>query len=265
MIIAMRNSYWLLIALLIFGLQACLRPVDGCINPRAKNFDPEADRNTTCDYYDIYFDMSHLLKDTVPMTDSTLILDMDSLGFYVEHLYFFLHKTHLTRLNETSPSISISEITYQENGNTLYEEDNVAIFSFLQSSTQACDWTNLGNFNTLDVLIGLPADIQTTEFLGLDTDHEFSTSSPLQGVNGLISASIQLIRSDYSDTIQFQSDQYIPYSTSINRSVVDGSDLRLSCALTYKSLLSNISIINDDSTLVGEKLLQNIQQGLFIE
>ena len=109
----MKNKCWFVIIGFTLSIQACLRPVDGCINPRAKDFNPEADRNTTCDYYDIYYDFEHRLRDTVLMTDSTSIWDMDSSGYYVNQLYLFLYQSHLRQENNTTTFTSISDITYQ--------------------------------------------------------------------------------------------------------------------------------------------------------
>ena len=262
--IVMMYKYGLLLGFFFIVFQACLRPVDGCVHPRAKDFNPEADRNTTCDFYDIYYDFEHIYSDSTVMTDSMLIIDKDNNQYFIDQLQFFLFQSHLSKSDASSFS-SISDITYQENGSTKYLEDNIALFSFRQNSAQACDWTHLGTFDSLDFQIGIPSTIQEYNFVGLDASHEFNTSSPLYDQNRLVSARIVLIDAISNDTVEVLTDYFLPYKTSINRTVADGMDLRLNCQLNYDSLLYNISIPNDASSLIGQSIIQNIHNSLTIE
>ena len=81
----------------LIAFQACLRPVDGCVHPR-QDLNPEADRNTTCDFYDIYYDLEHIWSDSTVMTDSTLMIDKDSNQYYIDQLQFFLFQSHLSTM-----------------------------------------------------------------------------------------------------------------------------------------------------------------------
>lgn len=263
-----RNIFLCLLLLLSLMLaSACYRGKEACLDPSARNFDAEADRNCCCQYYRLQIKLQHLMEmngDTLPFAFGNAYLDAAGDTFRVTALPFLLSDLRLVRADGSEMGVR---------GRILLETANGAVevpnsFVIADAGTLVADFgdvSDLGSFERLRFYVGLPANINQTDG-NLPAEHPLSALNT-RGLYRSIDEGYTFFRPDVrigADTSNTLFPVYgnaslvaidLPFAQTY--ALLDGMDARLDVDIFYSTLFSGISFQQDDSATVANKLLAN--------
>jgi hypothetical protein len=250
---------------LSLSFSACEKKVDGCMHPRAINFNPEADQDDddVCVYYELSLQMQHyassLANDT--LIAGNWIYDADGVAFSIQNSPILVSNVHLFQGDQEFNSIETIDL-YDMNGNIVRAEDNFFITLPGKYGANIGGWTHLGTFDSISFNIGLPENIRQTNPSRVYQYHPLSTS-PSFYMYDSVSAGYQACRIDlvYDSTNQFNFKLIddIQIKLPYNVTVVDGSNILINLRLDYLALFNGISFTNDSQTIIENKILQNFR------
>ncbi|MBL4650954.1 MAG: hypothetical protein JKY03_14575, partial [Aureispira sp.] len=124
--------FFCFLVLIILSFSACTKKVDGCMHPRAANFNPEADedKKNACSYYQLQLEMQHfpntLASDTLKF--GNWLYDANNDPFYLSTMKILAGEVHLVKASN-GDEIKSPESTpfYNSNNTPIYAEDNFFI------------------------------------------------------------------------------------------------------------------------------------------
>lgn len=250
-------------------LTTCKKKTEGCMDPRAINFNPEADApsKTGCEYYQLELEWQHYSQNTPNDTVNVENWLKDAAGdfFYLDQCNWLGSKVHLTPVGKSVATPSFTRVLFRKNdGGGLQVEDNFFLMSLNNYSADAAAWVELGDFDQLSFQMGIDPNLQKVNpKKTLIKGHPLSsTASPYlydstqQHFNTLELAVIQpnnndrRVKVNLSDVFQFN----FPYTVRAR----DGKNVPIKIRLNYDILLSGISFTNDPVPVIETKLKRNI-------
>ena len=243
---------------------ACQKIVEGCMHPRAQNYNPEADEDEGCVFYELELNMNHfadsLANDTLTIGD--YLYDADDTSFYLSSFSILCSGLHLFDFSGSEYSGAEQIKLFDLNGNAVYTEDNFFIVSPGTYSYNISAWTQLGTFDSLCFHVGVSSEISKTNPARVtESNHPLSGSSvPLMydSTSTYFSAHMEIIQPGSGDVLSFVFYDYFPVHLPYSVTVVDGSNTAIRMKLDYQILFNNISFSNDNDSVVKSKILQNI-------
>ncbi len=250
--------------LVLIGLQACQKPVEGCTHPRAVNFNPEADENKDCQYYQLQLQMQHTTAANDTFTYGYWLSDIDGTFFYITKMPMLLSELHLLRTS-TGELFRSPEIlsVFDAAGNRKLVEDN---FVTLEAGIYTADiaaWVDLGTFDKLQFRLGLDPNIRQGNPARIkQTAHPLSATAATYMYDsltaGYFTTYVEIVLPNTNDTLRF--DFYDNWNIELpyNITVADGQNIPIRLRLNYSDLFAGISFQNDPKALVISKIKQNM-------
>lgn len=258
------------LAALVFALlsfTACTKKVDGCMHPRAENFNPEADedKNDACNYYQLTLAMQHyastLTNDTLKL--GNWLYDANNEPFYLSTMKILGGQLHLVKTG-TDEEIESPESApfYNANGTPIYVEDNFFISKLEDYSYNIAGWTELGSFDRLRFHLGIPDAIRATNpSLVTEEKHPLSTTASTYMFDSTsmsyLTAKMVVVQPNSNTTLTFNFFDYIPIELPYVINVVDGINTPIRLRLDYLTLFNGISFTNDSEAIIKDKISQN--------
>ncbi|MFT5645427.1 MAG: hypothetical protein ACI976_000097 [Aureispira sp.] len=259
--------FFCILVLITLNFSACTKKVEGCMHPRAENFNPEADedKNNTCNYYQLQLEMQH---STNTLSNDTLkfgnwLYDANNDPFYLSTMKILAGELHLVKTSN-GEEIKSPESTpfYNSNNTPIYAEDNFFICTLESYAANIAAWTELGDFDRIRFHLGIPDAIQMTKpTLVTEQNHPLSTTASTDMFDtdstGYFTAQIVVVQPNSGDVLTLDFFDYIPIELPYIVTVEDGAHIPIRLRLDYLVLFNGISFTNDSPTLIKDKIRQN--------
>lgn len=269
-----------LLCLMALCWSACDETVEGCAQPRAFNFNAEADVNADCVYYQLELQWQHY--STTQPGDSFLpqrfLTDAAGDSFFVEEVRLLGSKLYLTKVGSSSPTTSPESILLSTTNNGDQNiADNFFGIRLEQYAATAGSWIELGDFDLLTLQLGLD-----TTLIGNGPRRFSNARRPVLPISGNLNfhplgegADPFLYDSTYNryptlhmtvvqtDTtvITVQTDAVVPFSFPYTVTARDGENVPIRLRLDYDQLLQGIRW-DADSSIISNQLSQNLPLSL---
>ncbi|BDS14689.1 hypothetical protein [Aureispira anguillae] len=251
--------------LLILSFYSCTKKVEGCTHPRAINFNPEADVDEGCDYYELTLEFQHyansLANDTLVM--GNWLTDANNESFYLTTMKVLGGEMHLIKAG-TDEVVTSPELTpfYDFNGLAIHVEDNFFISKLGKYDYNIASWTELGEFDRIRFHLGIPDKIrQTSPIKVSENQHPLSTTATTYMFDSTsmsyMTCQIVAKQPHTGNTFTFTFFDYIPIELPYNATVRDGENVPIRLRLDYLALFNGVSFSNDSQATIKNKILQN--------
>ncbi|MFK7799406.1 MAG: hypothetical protein AB8E82_18285 [Aureispira sp.] len=251
------------------GLAACQERPEGCTDPRAINFDPEADvlSDVGCTYYQLEIAWQHYSQnapnDTLKM--GNWLLDNAGEFFFLERCNWLGSGVRLQAVGNNTASASPDNILLYKNDGTATEvEDNFFLMALDNFQTEAVGWPELGDFDQLYFQVGIDANLQAVNPSRTPTQaHPLSaTAVPyLYDSTQTAFSSLELVAiqpNNNNHRIEIRLADVFNFAFPYVVQVVDGENVPIRIRLNYDVLFAGVSFSNDSVTMIENKLRQNI-------
>jgi hypothetical protein len=259
--------YIFALIIITLSFSSCTKKVDGCMHPRAFNFNPAADeeKNTICDFYELVLQMQHyantLPGDTLKL--GNLLYDANSEPFYLSTMKILAGELHLVKASTGEEIKSIESAPfYNSNGSPIYAEDNFFISTLESYAGEIAGWAELGDFDRLRFHLGIPESIRkTSPALVSEQGHPLSTNAVTYMFDSTsmsyLTAQIVVVQPNSNTQLAFDFFDYIPIELPYVVNVQDGAHIPIRLRLDYLALFNGISFTNDSPAIVKDKITQN--------
>jgi len=260
----------LLFLLLSLAFYACSERVEGCMHPRAENFNPEADEDLGCVYYQLVTEMQHTTHINDTFTYGYWLNDVDGTPFYIDKMPILLSEAHLVRANSSEEVIAYETLLISPNDGSLFAtEDNYGLIEVGTYTTDVGAWVERGDFSQLRFKIGVPPAIDNSDPTEIEeTAHPLAAGAATymydDSTDAYFTTYANVILPNQSDTLYFPiyEDFYFDFPYAVT--AVDGADVPLRIKINYQAIFDGISFLNDDSTTVTTKIRQNIPAAISV-
>ncbi|MDC0230435.1 hypothetical protein OAK19_00580 [Aureispira] len=244
---------------------ACQIKVEGCMHPKAKNFNPEADEDVGCDYYEMILELQHfadsLPNDTLLLGDT--LFDADNNAFYLNSMSILCSGVHLSDINSNTEYKGAEQIVlFGANNEAISIEDNFFIGAPGTYSHNISAWTELGEFDSLHFHLGIPSSIINTDPSRVtENNHPLSTSAIKymydSTTTSYLACNIVVFEVNSGNEYTFEFFDYIRVNLPYNITVEDGEDVPIRIRVDYQILFEGISFNNDSHSVIQSKIVQN--------
>jgi hypothetical protein len=266
--------FFCFLILIILGFSACTKKVDGCMHPRAENFNPEADqdKNDVCQYYQLELQMQHFPNTlgSGGFKFGNWLYDANNEAFYLSTMKILAGELHLVKTSTGEEVKSPASAPFYNNNSTpIYVEDNFFISTLESSVVNIADWTELGDFDRIRFHLGIPEAIrQTSPALVTEQNHPLSTSGSAYMFDSTsmsyLTAQIVVVQPNSENTLTFNFFDYIPMEFPYPVTVLDGASIPIRLRLDYIALFDGISFTNDSPAIIKTKITQNFSTAFSI-
>jgi len=278
----MKRLFLIAFSLFAFSWTACDTPVEGCVQPRAFNFNAEADVNVDCIYYQLEVQWQH----SSPTQADNILLPrqrlLDAVGdsFYVEDCRLLGSNLYLTKVGSTTPTTSPEMITLNTTNNGAQNiADNFFGIRLDQYITTAGSWIELGSFDQLTLQLGLDTLLQGNapgKFVEAGRPNLPISGTlgahPLEpGADPFLYDSTRMVYPTLQLTVvqptvnnrvvSIQLDDMVPFNFPYNATVNDGENIPIRLRLDYDQLFQGIRWSTDSATIAAQ-LSQNLPLSL---
>ena len=260
-----RNFLFFLIFISFVSFQACQQPVEGCTNPRAVNFNAEADKDLGCSYYQLTLEMQYVDNTGAPFTYATTLTDTDGIPFLINKMPVLTSQYHLKETTSNTIGTAAEKIgIVKSNGTRVQTEDNFAILDPSTTSIQTAGWATLGTFDQLEFLVGIDENIRNGNPSKIEEQsHPLSTtatsymydSTSTQYATSLITVSLPNTGQNRTFNLFDTTSINIPYTILVE----DGLDVFVRLRMNYEALFNSVSFTNDTDSLIALKIKQNFR------
>ena len=257
------------LGILCLGM-GCQEKVEGCMHPRAINFDPEADVDEGCNYFELTFSYQHYCSnspDSIFSLGDTL-LDKDNQAFVVTKFCLLGSALHLLDTLQGIENISIELLNITDfNANRTSVEDNFYLIHPELDDYEVCGWVDLGTYNRIETTLGLtgPAESADPEKI-TETAHPLSSSAFFPMYDNILnkhrSFYAELLFLADSSLIQLESFNTFPLQLEGMVTVVDDQNTTLPLFINYDALFTDLSLMNDPMNILINKIEQNLSQAI---
>lgn len=266
----------LLLALfLLSALSACYEPKEGCLDYRAVNYDVAADDACTdcCTYPDLKLALRH--QAVWPQDPDTSITfkynthystPFDKFHYFkIDRFRFFISGLHLINSDGQAFTLPDSLTFTSENNSSFKTENNFtkADRDILQTATLGTFITE-GEFNKVELTIGLPTDVLTASADNLPTGHSLATSDSLlydtlSGYrHGIVRFYRDTLDSSPLEEFTFAASQQLTLELSELLEVRPGHNVKLTLTINYLALFDGVDLQNDALETIRDKVFQNL-------
>lgn len=259
----------LLLLTICLGLVACQEQAEGCMDPRAIDFDPEADvpSEAGCEYYQLELAWQHYSQNAPNDTlrFGNWLSDANGDVFYLDKCNWLGSEVRLTPVGSSRGVVSpASVLLYKNDGSAVQAEDNFFLMTLDKFSANATGWVEVGEFDQVSFQIGAGNELQTVN-PGRTTEREHplsATASPYlydstqAAFKTLELVAIQPLNNNRQ--IKVNLFDHFNFSFPYTTTAVSGENHPIRIRLDYDVLLAGISFNNDPVFVIEQKLRQNI-------
>lgn len=235
------------------------------MHPRATNFNPEADVDEGCTYYQLSLEMQHYAPSLRPDTliKGNWLYDANNEPFYLNAFQILGGEVHLVKAGTDEVFQSPETVSFYDfNGFPIQTEDNFFISHLEKYDYEIAGWTELGNFDRLHFHLGIPNEIrQTNPAEVTESGHPLSTTATTYMFDSSSmsyrTCHIEVVQPNTSKNISLDLFDYIPIELPYAIEVKDGENIPIRLKLNYQTLFNGISFSNDNILTIKNKLVQN--------
>jgi len=241
--------------------------VEGCTDPLAENFDPEADKDCCCKYYQLRFDLNHSI-DTSGTPFSLLNFYNDAAGapYQIKSSALLISDVALLKADGTAFYISDSILTTLQNGSSSWLRDD---FFYLKPGTFISDigsFTSFGDYSKVRFLVGLSGTAAQSDGTALAATHPLSAGNAFyNSASGRYRSGRWEIIKNVTDTTLYELTDTVWVEMDYPLSCKDGFDTVLPLGFNYTALLQDVVFASDDSIAVIQKLKNNVRNAFYIQ
>ena len=241
--------------------------IEGCIDPIAKNFDAEADKNCCCQYYQLRFDIDHSI-DSFGTAFNLMNYYTDAAGaaYQIKSSALLISEISLIKADGTAFQISDSILTTLQNGSSSWLRDD---FIYLKPGTFISNiggFINIGDYSKVRFLVGLNGTATESDGAVLASQHPLSASNGFyDGISRRYRSGRWEIIKNISDTTVYELSDTVWVELDYSVSCRDGFDTAVPLGFNYNTLVQDIVFANDDSLTVLQKLKTNIRNAFYIQ
>lgn len=265
--------------LLLLSLSACYEPTEGCLNPRATNFDLDADEacSNCCSFPELSVVFSHVWDygDTiVSLSTDTFYLDKNNQPWRFKRARFYWSAVALQRSSlgelQITDSITFSVANMGDTTSISTLDDYLLIDTDDGSSTTTIGALEPeGTLEQLNVRFGLSPDVNRALSTSVPDDHPLAPQ--LGNLNygtetGYVFAKLEF----YKDTIAtdtvavevnifgdaFSEEFMLPLSSPT--AFVEGFDPQLTVQVDFAAWFNNLDLRNADTTSLKAEFVNNM-------
>ncbi len=271
-----------LVALCAFACcwSACEEAIEGCVQPRAVNFDPEADVNANCIYYQLELQWQHYSA-TQPndtLLPQRFLTDAAGDSFFIESCRILGSKVYLTKVGDSDPTTSPESLLLSttDNGNQNIP-DNFFGIRIDQYAAAAGGWIERGDFDRLTLQLGLDTTLRGNtpqQFIeggrpplpisSTLEAHPFEVGADpflYDSINAIYPTLHLTVVQPDTTVITVQIDDVVPFSFPYVVTAKDGENVPIRLRLDYDQLLQGIRW-NSDSSTIANQLSQKLPLSL---
>jgi len=258
---------------IMFFLQSCFEPQEGCLDVGATNFDPTADNpcEDCCTYPILTLSLSHRFGENSFNFNTFYAVDPDSTDFFtIQQMRFYLTNFHF---ENATTSVGVEDILQIETttGTDLEVEDNFTLVTRDDFNFELGDFRSTGTFDTLRFYVGLEADVNQAlpSSTNLSSDHALAyTSDSTNWVDGFGYVFNEII----IDSIEGQEEPLrlnifevdnlgannlveikIPYAITIDF----GRNVTIPIKIDYEKWMEGINFVGDTEQKIMEEIVNN--------
>jgi hypothetical protein len=250
---------------LVFSLSSCQKSVEGCTQPVARNFNPEADTDCCCEFYNLQLAIQHLANDSISFFTLREPFELPN-GTIINPLNFNLlvHKIELR--NTQNKWFSINDtLSFSSSAGNLFFANDFNLISPNSFVYNIGKFTQIDSFNRLRFVVGLSAD--ATQILPesiSDVNNPLSIfATPLlydstrQSFN---SSLFSFALTNPIDTVSYRFLNQIVVDLPCNVRSLDNNDTRIKLNIYYGNLFNTINFHTDPADTIKSKFERNLSQ-----
>lgn len=251
----MKYLFWTL-GLLLLASSCDLE--EGCTDPIAENYAPEADTDCCCEYFNLRLNRSGIWADTSSFSWSSKYADMQGDSFQLEQFHFFVSSFALRDSSGQWWQVQDSLLYPLANGSSRYLPSDIVIWrnnSFLYDLGR---FDQAREFDRLRFLVGAPADWADLAPNEIESSLALSSSftASLYENSAYQSAQMQAVVGNDSSQYVLSDTLWVELPLALSGSFDE--DLNLNIALDYSDLLRGIAFNRDDSNQIVQSIRQNM-------
>lgn len=269
-------SFFLIVQML--WLQSCYEPVEGCLDPRAKNFDVEADNPcaSCCDFPSLLLDFRHkAIKNgqvkNVGYLDS-IYYDQVGNPFRLRKILYYLSDFQLVAPDGTASSIEdVLTITFVDGQGTtkvLELRDDFSIVDPQKFNVHEIGaFQKTGRIDSIRFLVGVSDPAVQALPSAFSAGHPLAAQTPAMWnlAAGYTSALVNLNRdtSAQADTVLINllpSDGLMRVSLAVDIELKQAYDLKVVLQVDYLRWFAGVDVKEDSPDVIRKKLITNLPQ-----
>jgi hypothetical protein len=246
-------------------LVSCNEAVEGCMEPQASNFNPEADTDCCCTYFKITpnFYLTGNRLDTFRL--DSIYLDANQDSFRLLNLNLLGSEWSLRPKDlSTGLSTAVTSINLKQKDNTrVLAQDGFFWIDQATATTVGVSWTEAFRYDSLRFRIGLPSGLKTTDQASIEsTTHPLALSTLTVG-DSLAGFGLRIHRLRTDDTIRYLLLNSYELGVAVDFTFLHDQENTFPLGIDMTDLLKNITFELQDSATVVKVLEQNIQSSFF--
>lgn len=246
-------------------LVSCNEAIEGCMEPQASNFNPEADTDCCCTYFKVTptFFLRENSLDTFKVDRTYLDANQDSFKLLNISLLGSEWSLRPQGISEDL-STGATTINLKQTDNTrVLVQDGFFWVDKATATTIGVSWTEALRYDSLSFKVGLPLGIRTTDQTSIETTgHPISLSTLVIG-DTLSGLGLTVYRSSVGDTINYLLSGVYDIGLPVDFTSAHDQENTFPLGIDVDKLLTNISFEVQDSTTIIKVLEQNVQNSFF--
>ena len=259
----MPPAFWALCLFALF-LQACSPAIEGCTDPRARNFNAAADRDCCCEFFQWQWTLGHAFDENEPSFQFNSPF-ADAQGTGVEFLYFDLFVSDLALLDAQGqvylPEDSTSYFTFGNNTRQL--TNNLAAINPEYRLIRFGKFGREGTYTQMRVVLGLnevwrlvnPERILNNPTHPLKNTRLYNDTTRLY-TDARIGLKVTNTNSIYDFNYSLGDTLYLDLNQGFD--VQEGQDANLRLEIHYGELFHNINFATEDEVQIQAKIKANL-------
>lgn len=256
---------------ILICLAACQKQIEGCTEPIARNYNPEADKNCCCVYYNLEFAVQHLAADSVSFVGLNSPFELLS-GQIVRPLNFSLLISDIQLYNRNNQPFSINDSSDYlfNNAQTAPLANDFSLLSLNSFTVAVGKFTQLDTFTRLAFTVGLDnrlAQIYPDNIS--DAGNPLSlAASPLlyDSINARYNtAAFRFAIDNSTDTVALAFPTNVRVELPCNVVAIDGRNTRVNLNIYYATLFENIDFQTHTTDTIKARFERNLNRCFQVE
>lgn len=258
----MKNLISILVLIGLTWFISSCQSEEGCLNPKAVNYDPSADTDCCCDLTTLNVRL-YPMRDTFTMDFDQQLTDAGGNSFFVQDFKFY--NSQLTLTNTAGKRTTVRDTTtFQLKNNSFLDTvDRYLLFDESIFEYQSGIFDDLASFDSLELDLGLNNLAQQIKLDMLDEDHPLKNSEMYDDIDdSLVSLRVRVSvnNSTFSEIYKVNVLQKVTIPYTITPEIAFNTWVELD--IDYQILFQNINFTSDSENTIENKLVTNLTQAI---
>lgn len=262
---------WLILSV-IGLLQGCIRPVEGCLDTSATNYNVMADNNCCCTYPSLQLNLQYQAGNT-PFNPNTIHIDAAGNEYRIARIAFYLSEIGLIKNGShiiAKDSIWIYEGATGQTDSFLTQK-NIRLINRTGFTINTGTFVEQGEFTHLRFRFGLPEEMNNNKYsvyrrghplaIQIDSMHTFDMN---EGYLFLKIETEQVNTGQRREHILFGKDNSIWLNLPFSFNSRIGEDSKVPLIIDVISFLDGVDIVQNSDEEISLMLKENIFKALKI-